>query len=92
MTNKAIKSTVKGRVQGVGYRASVHKKATSLGLKGYIRGLAGNKLEVIAEGEEESLIELCDFLKVGPNGAEVEKFDLEWIEPTDDYIRFAIKY
>ena len=92
MSKKAIKSLIKGRVQGVGYRASVHKKATSWGLKGYIRGIAGNKLEVVAEGEKESLLELCDFLKVGPNGAEVEKFDSEWIEPTNDYIRFAIKY
>ncbi|TDX51553.1 acylphosphatase [Orenia marismortui] len=89
---KAIKAAVKGRIQGVGYRANTHKRATQLGITGYIRNTAGNKVELVAEGKEDDLKELIEFLKVGPSGAEIEKFESEWIEATGDHIRFAIKY
>ena len=92
MSIKAIKVNIKGRIQGVGYRANTHQKATRLGIKGYIRSTSGNEVEVVAEGDEDNLKKLIEFLEVGPDGTEIEKFDFEWIEPTDDFIRFAIKY
>ncbi|ADL12867.1 acylphosphatase [Acetohalobium arabaticum] len=91
-TTSAIKAVVKGRVQGVGYRAFTHQKATKLGLRGYVRSSDGNEVEVIAEGEKESLEELVDLLETGPTRAEINEVKWEWIDATDDYIRFAIKY
>ncbi|MCK8817672.1 acylphosphatase [Natroniella sulfidigena] len=92
MTKKAIKANVKGRIQGVGYRASTHQKATRLGIKGYVKSSSGSEIEVVAEGEEEKIEELIQYLQEGPNKAEVEDFSYDWIEPTEDFIRFAIKY
>ncbi|MBM7623400.1 acylphosphatase [Sporohalobacter salinus] len=91
-TKSAIKVTVKGRVQGVGYRAFTHQKATKLGLRGYVRSSDGNEIEVFAEGNQESLEELVDLLESGPARAEIEDVEWEWADVTDDYIRFAIKY
>lgn len=91
-TTSAIKAVVKGRVQGVGYRAFTHQKATKLGLRGYVRSSDGNEVEVIAEGEKESLEQLVDLLETGPARAEINEVKWEWIDATDDYIRFAIKY
>lgn len=92
MSNKAIKANIKGRIQGVGYRADTHKKATQLGINGYVRTTSGNEIEVLAEGEKENLEKLIEFLEEGPTGAEIEKFDVEWIEPENEYFRFTIKY
>ncbi|WP_027340596.1 acylphosphatase [Halonatronum saccharophilum] len=91
-SNKAIKVLIKGKIQGVGYRANTHQKATQLGITGYIRNTTGSTIELVGEGEEESLNKLVDYLKVGPSGAEIEEIDVEWIEATGDHIRFAIKY
>ncbi|MGM0471990.1 MAG: acylphosphatase [Bacillota bacterium] len=91
-TTNAVKVKVEGRVQGVGYRAFTHQKATKLGLKGYVRSSDGNEVEVVAEGAKEALEELIDLLREGPNRAEIEDVSWEWIEPSEDYIRFAIKY
>ncbi|SJZ88626.1 acylphosphatase [Selenihalanaerobacter shriftii] len=88
----AVRVTIQGRVQGVGYRTFAHQKSTQLGLTGYIRNLGGNEVEVVAEGEEGSLEQLIDFLEVGPTRAEIEEVDTEWIDYTGDHIRFAIKY
>jgi len=89
---KAIKVVVKGRIQGVGYRANTHKKATQLGITGYIRSVQGREIELVAEGKEEALEELIEFLEEGPSGAEIEECQVEWIEVTDEFIRFSIKY
>ena len=92
MTNKAVKVTVKGRIQGVAYRASTQQKATRLGITGYIRNVSGNEVEVLAQGSENDLSELIEFLESGTSGAEIDEFDYEWVEHDDEHFRFTIKY
>ncbi len=92
MAEKAIEALVTGRLQGVGYRSSIQQRATRLGIKGYIRNQSGNQVKIVAEGAEESLKELIDFLREGPTRAEIENYDVEWIEPDGDFFRFSIKY
>ena len=92
MVKKAIEALVEGRLQGVGYRSSIQQQATRLGIKGYVRNCSGNKVQIIAEGNEDALCKLIDFLQKGPTRAEVENYNIEWIEPQEDFFRFSIKY
>ena len=81
-----------GCVQGVFFRDFVSKRATELGLTGYVRNLPGGALEVHAEGEREQLEKLIGHLKVGPPAAKVEKVVTNWSEYTGNYSYFSIKY
>ena len=63
---------VKGRVQGVGYRAFAQKKALELGLSGYAENLPDGRVEVVAEGPKEALELFLHHLKQGPRLARVE--------------------
>ena len=63
---KAFLYTLKGRVQGVGFRYFVYKKAVLMGIKGYIKNLVNGDVEVWAEGEEELLKDFEKILKKGP--------------------------
>jgi len=72
---------ISGKVQGVGYRAFVRRKAQELGLTGYAENLPDGRVEVVAEGEEEDLKLLLHFLKRGPRLAEVTAVDASWSEP-----------
>ncbi len=63
---KAFLYTVKGRVQGVGFRYFVYKKAISLCVCGYVKNLPNGDVEVWAEGKEEKLKEFELILKKGP--------------------------
>jgi acylphosphatase len=92
MAEKAIEAIVEGRLQGVGYRSSIQQRATRLGIKGYIRNWSGNQVKIIAQGEENELEELIDFVSQGPRRAEVRECEISWIEPEGDYFRFSIKY
>jgi len=63
---------VEGRVQGVGYRAFVGRKARALGLTGYVRNLPDGRVEAEAEGKPEKLQALSEAMRSGPRRARVD--------------------
>ncbi len=94
MTDLAsVRVIVYGYVQGVFFRAFASRRATELGLTGYVRNLPGGEaVEVNAEGKRKQLEELIGYLKVGPPAAKVEKVVTNWSEYTGSYSRFSIRY
>ncbi len=70
---KTIQFTVSGRVQGVGFRYSVQRKAFDLGLTGWVRNRAGGDVEGVAQGDDGKLDELKEWLWVGPRHATVRQ-------------------
>ncbi|HDI75167.1 MAG TPA: acylphosphatase [Thermoprotei archaeon] len=87
---KRIHAYVKGIVQGVGFRYFVYRHAKTLGLTGYVRNLPDGRVEVVAEGSEESLRELVSLLWEGPVGSYVENVELEWSEAKNEFKDFKI--
>jgi acylphosphatase len=70
-----LEATVRGRVQGVGYRWFVVRHAARLGLVGWVANEPGGNVAVVAEGSEAALRELLGLLREGPAGALVEAVD-----------------
>jgi acylphosphatase len=66
---------VRGRVQGVGYRAFAQRSAQALGLTGHARNLDDGRVEVYAAGPVEKLEELAPLLHRGPRWADVRGVD-----------------
>lgn len=71
MTTKAVKAVVSGQVQQVGYRQACRQVARSLGLVGWARNLADGRVEVFAQGENEGVDRLVEWLWSGPGLAVV---------------------
>ena len=69
---------ISGRVQGVFFRSSTRAKAEELGLRGWARNLADGRVEVMAEGDEESLKKLLEWLHKGPPEAVVKDVKYEF--------------
>ena len=89
----SIHVIVYGYVQGVFFRAFTSRRAGELGLTGYVRNLPGREaVEVRAEGERKQLEELISHLRIGPPAAEVEKLEVDWLEYSEDYSSFSIRY
>ncbi|MBV8115765.1 MAG: acylphosphatase [Silvibacterium sp.] len=63
---------IKGRVQGVGFRWFVHREASALELKGWVRNTEDGHVEVVAAGEPEQLAELGSALHKGSRGSRVD--------------------
>lgn len=58
--------TVRGHVQGVGFRYWAQARADELGLAGYARNLANGRVEILAEGADAALDRLAELLEPGP--------------------------
>ena len=71
-TKIGIHCFISGRVQGVWYRASTEEEAKKLGLTGWARNLPDGRVEVMAFGEKEKLMQLYAWLQRGPKLAKVE--------------------
>ena len=88
--HQSLRAFVHGRVQGVGFRVFVARRAGELNLKGYARNLSdGVSVEVVAEGPRAALDALAAALRIGPSAAHVERVDASWGEASGAYTGFA---
>ena len=87
---KTVHLRITGHVQGVGLRYSVYQKATSLGITGYAENLYDGSVEVVAEGDEESIKEIIHFIKTGLRWARVDNVEERWLEYKGQYKDFRI--
>jgi acylphosphatase len=83
---------VKGRVQGVGFRAYVEYNARQMGgLTGWVRNVGDDAVEAIAEGERATVERFIQMMKDGPRGSRVYESKVEWEEPTGEFDRFGVR-
>jgi DNA ligase D-like protein (predicted 3'-phosphoesterase) len=86
----AIRAVVRGHVQGVGFREASVRRALALPVMGWVRNGADGSVEVHAEGSEEAVDELVEFLRAGPRAARVEGVEIERVK-VEGHEQFAIR-
>jgi acylphosphatase len=64
--------TIRGRVQGVGYRAWVEYEATRRDLEGWVRNRRDGSVEALFAGPEEVVSAMIEACRRGPSSARVE--------------------
>jgi acylphosphatase len=74
---KHLNITVRGRVQGVWYRASTEARAGELGLKGFVQNQPDGSVYLEAEGPEAVLSEFLNWCRKGPVFARVDEVRVE---------------
>lgn len=83
---------VKGRVQGVGFRAHVEYSARQLGgLTGWVRNVGDDRVEAIAEGERRQVERFIQLMQDGPRASRVDESKVEWEEPTGEFLQFGVR-
>ncbi len=88
----SFRATVRGKVQGVGFRYHTRVKARALGLTGWVRNLPdGNSVEVFAEGKKPGLEIFAAFLSTGPPFSEVENLEISWSEYDGSFSDFSAR-
>ncbi len=90
MALKQLQLIIRGRVQGVYFRASTQREARRLGLSGWVKNRPDGSLEILAEGEEAAIRELYGWSQRGPSAARVDKVDTRWRSFTGDHPDFRI--
>jgi len=83
--------TIRGRVQGVYFRASAAYEAQNLGLTGWVRNCPDGSVEAVAEGDKNKIENLIAWCRRGPRGAQVESVDVGWLRFRREFQDFRIK-
>jgi len=86
-----VRLKIKGRVQGVYFRASAVEQARRLGLTGWVMNCSDNTVEIVAEGEKDQLERLIDWCRSGPPGAQVKEVFAEWETSKQEFQSFSIR-
>ncbi len=83
---------VKGRVQGVGFRAHVEYYARQIGgIAGWVRNVGYDTVEAVAEGQRENVERFIDMTRQGPRASRVDEVRLEWETPKGETNEFGVK-
>lgn len=77
MSDVALRLTIAGRVQGVGYRAWAMREARRLGLKGWVRNRRDGSVEALAVGPDEAVQLFVQSCHRGPSMARVDSVKVE---------------
>ena len=78
------KAVAHGRVQGVFYRDTMRRAAERLELSGSAVNKPDGTVESFFEGPRESVERMIEIARQGSSGAEVERLEIEWLEPTGE--------
>ncbi len=82
---------VRGIVQGVNFRWFTQRRASDLGLTGFVRNASDGSVQVTVEGARAVIEQLLDVLRVGPSAAVVESVQVEWHAPSGEFERFEVR-
>ena len=91
MNTSTLHIIVKGKVQGVFYRASAKKAALALGLTGWVRNTPEGHVEIMAYGPEKQLNEFMEWCKEGPPAAKVKEVHTAVVESPPQLNDFVIR-
>ena len=84
MNEACFKVSIRGRVQGVGFRYHTRIEAMRLGLRGWVQNCADGSVEACICGPEDAVAAMLDWLANGPDWARVDELNKSPATPPND--------
>ena len=76
MSDAIHQVTIRGRVQGVGYRYWVEQQARARGLEGWVRNRRDGSVEALFCGPAQDVAEMLERCRNGPRSAHVSAVEI----------------
>ena len=83
---------IKGRVQGVFFRAEMRSQAYNMGLTGWVRNTWTGNVETVFEGEDQKVQKMIVWCRKGPPVAVVEDVEVKWGEYKGEFDSFSVRH
>ena len=80
---KTVRLIIKGKVQGVFYRATAKDVADLIGVKGWVKNLPDDNVEIRASAAEDVLHKFIAWCKQGPPKAKVDEVVIDELNPEE---------
>lgn len=92
LPSRAFRWTIRGRVQGVGFRWFVRRAAEQSGVVGRVRNRRDGTVEILVAGDDSAVGSFRRQVEQGPPGAVVRGMDEEEMTPAPSWSRFEIGF
>ncbi|MBU4311566.1 MAG: acylphosphatase [Candidatus Omnitrophica bacterium] len=92
MSHKRLHVFYFGYVQGVGFRYTVRRIASGLGLVGWVSNLPDGRVEVMCEGDETKLKKFLNNIKTEFADRYIRDTQVSWDKPTREFKQFTITF
>ena len=89
--NAQVRLRIRGRVQGVYFRACTVQQAQALGLTGWVMNCDDGSVMAVAEGLRGQLEKLVSWCWNGPAGARVTDVTVEWQQTLEGFRGFVLQ-
>lgn len=89
---KQVHGSIRGRVQGVGFRYFTQQVAAELGIVGWVKNAYDGSVEFLAQGTDEEIEAFLRNLSRGPASASVQDMRVRESSITRDYTSFNIRF
>ncbi len=73
---RIVRAVVRGRVQGVGYRAWTERQALARGLFGWVRNRSDGSVEAVFAGDADNVAAMAESLMRGPANSRVSGIEI----------------
>lgn len=84
--------TIKGRVQGVFYRASTQNEAERLGIKGWVKNMPNGDVQAVFQSDPTLIEQILEWCWQGPPASRVDKIEKTGQNPQKIYTTFEVRY
>ncbi len=92
MNQKRLQAFFSGMVQGVGFRFTAERLARRFPVTGFVRNLDDGRLEVVAEGEEEKLVEFLTAIRESGVKNYIRDVEVHWSKAEECFKSFSIAF
>ena len=92
MNTKRVRVRIKGRVQGVFFRAYTRDAALKIGVRGWVRNLSDGRVEAVFEGEPDKVDKMVAWCHGGSPLSRVEHVEVNEEPFTGEFDQFDIRY
>lgn len=82
-----VRVIIRGRVQGVGFRAWTEVTALELGVGGWVRNRSDGSVEAVLAGPRDAVLRMIELCRHGPRGARVDSVDQRQASSVDLALR-----
>ncbi len=89
---KRMTAYFRGTVQGVGFRYTTQRLAGRFLITGFVRNLSDGRVEVAAEGEEDSLKDFLKSIRQSQLSGYIRDVESEWGPADGAFEGFTVKY
>jgi acylphosphatase len=92
VTHKQVHGTIRGRVQGVGFRYFTQQIAAELGVTGWVKNNYDGSVEFLAQGTDEEIEAFLRNIRRGPASASVQDMRVRESSVKREYASFHIRF